>query len=188
MNPELKRQGIHFLLGNFSILFFLFAGKTFSVAIGLLLLFIGYAIALSVKKGKKIPFADELIKHVERSHEQHLPGKALLMFIAGFTLTVAIFSNPWAVLAGLLVLTYGDSVATLVGKYFGSFKLITNRTLEGTLAGIVVSVGMLSLFPEVFPFAIAFAIGTVGMLAEYLPLDDNLGIPIIAGLVASVLI
>ena len=34
----------------------------------------------------------------------------------------------------------------------------------------------------------ALAIATGGMLAEYLPLDDNLGIPIIAGLVASVLI
>ncbi|MFH0954676.1 MAG: diacylglycerol/polyprenol kinase family protein [Candidatus Micrarchaeota archaeon] len=188
MDQEIKRQGIHFLMGNFGILFFLAAGKIFTVAVGLLLLLFGYAVALSLQKGKKVPFADEILKHVERNHEQHLPGKAALLFLAGYILTIAIFTNPWATLAGIIVLTYGDSVATLVGKYFGSFKLITNRTLEGTLAGIVFSMGMLSLFPAIYPFAIAFAIATVGMLAEYLPLDDNLGIPIIAGLVASVLL
>lgn len=188
MQTELKRQVIHFVLGNIAILFFLFAGKTTTVAVGILVLLIGYAIALSVKKGKNIPFANEILKHVERKHEQHVPGQAALLFLAGFILTVAIFTNPWATLAGLIVLTYGDSVATVIGKYFGSFKLVTNRTLEGTLAGIVFSVGMLSLFPAIYPFATAFAIGTVGMLAEYLPIDDNLGIPIIAGLVASVLI
>jgi dolichol kinase len=182
---ELTRQGVHFLVGIACILLFLLAGRILSIILLFVALIAGYLIAHQIKHHGHFKFLHEIVKHVERSHEQHFPGLPVFLFLFGAILTMAIFSNFLVIVAALIVLTFGDSIATLLGKYYGNIELVSNRTLEGTVAGIAVSTVALSFF---LPLQFAFPIAGIGMLAEYLPIDDNLGIPIVAALTASMLL
>ena len=184
-HKELKRQSVHFLAGLFCIAAFILLGKTQSIALFILLLIAGYFFALRIKHRNAHPFLQELLKHTQRSHEEHFPGLPVFLFLAGAILTIGLFSNYYAALSGLIVLTFGDSMATIIGKFFGNIKLVSNRTLEGTIAGIGLStITLLFLFQA--PYAIIIA--TIGMLAEYLPIDDNIGIPLTAAITATLLL
>jgi dolichol kinase len=75
-----------------------------------------------------------------------------------------------------------------VGKRFGKIKLPfqEHKTLEGSLAfllvGFLVSLTQISLLPALFG-------ALSGALTEaYSPIDDNLTIPIVAGLVMSLVV
>ncbi|MBU0635561.1 hypothetical protein KKE06_00885 [Candidatus Micrarchaeota archaeon] len=190
MQNETKRQIVHYLIGNAVILLFvgfLWAGFERAALISLLILIlaIGYVIALYIKKKGSFTLLQEIVKHVERPHEKHFPGKPVFLFLIGAVIALAIFPQALAVLAAFIVLTYGDTIATLVGKYKGRITLVTNRTLEGTIAGIIISSIALAF---IFPFSLAIPIATIGMLAEYIPINDNIGIPIVAGFAATLLI
>lgn len=181
---EIKRQLLHFAFGVIWIVVYLFLGRINTLALLLATIIIGYAIVLQIQRGSfKIFHA--LVKHVERENESHFPGLPAFLLLFGFLLTIGIFPNPDAVLAGLLVLTFGDSIATIIGKYYGKINLVSNRTLEGTIAGIILATIPLYFF---FPWKAAILIATIGMLAEYLPLDDNLGIPIVTAIAATLLL
>ena len=56
--------------------------------------------------------------------------------------------------------------------------------MEGTVGGIIVATIPLLLL---FPIHISLITATLGMLAELLPIDDNIGIPHIAATVLTVL-
>ena len=89
------------------------------------------------------------------------------------------------VLAGAaIVLGIGDGASTLAGKAFGKTKIVGEKTLEGTIAGIGASaLALLALFsPQA---AIAGAV--VGMLAEYFPINDNYTIPIAAAAALAIM-
>lgn len=94
----------------------------------------------------------------------------------------------------VLVLGAGDPLAAIVGRRWGRTKLLHGRTLEGSLAfvaaGGTLAFGGLALF---FPAlglpaaaALAFSGAIAGAVAELLSrrVDDNLTIPIAAGLAA----
>ena len=91
----------------------------------------------------------------------------------------------------VLTLAIGDPFAGLVGRRFGSLKLIGQRTVEGSL-GFFVSAGLanvllLSLLHPLtsHPWLIAFAAAAGGSLGELISgriLDDNFTIPIGAAL------
>jgi len=59
------------------------------------------------------------------------------------------------------------------------------KTIEGTIAGTAISTIMLStIMPSI---QIALAASIIGMLAEYLPIDDNFTIPIATGITIAIL-
>ena len=182
---ELTRQGLHFIVGVSCILVFLMAGRILAMILLLAALAIGYFVAHQIKHNSKFQFLHEIIKHVERPHEQHFPGLSAFLFVFGAILAMAIFSSSLVILSALIVLTFGDSIATILGKYYGNIELISDRTLEGTVAGIIVATIALAFF---LPLHYAFPIAGIGMLAEYLPIDDNIGIPLIAALTATLLL
>lgn len=182
---ELNRQAIHFVVGCLCILAFILLGKMLTALLLLLLLVIGYWVMLQIKHKGSFKLLREIIKHVERPNEEHFPALPAFMFLIGALLAILLFPNPLAGLAALIVVTFGDSIATLIGKYYGKIEMITNRTLEGTVVGILIAFIPLAFL---FQLEIAFAIAAVGMLAEYLPIEDNIGIPIVAGLTATLLL
>ena len=57
--------------------------------------------------------------------------------------------------------------------------------MEGTVGGIVVATIPLLLL---FPIHVSLITATLGMLAELLPIDDNIGIPHIAAAVLTLLL
>jgi dolichol kinase len=90
--------------------------------------------------------------------------------------------------AAILILLFGDSASTLAGKRWGKIKLPfqENKTLEGSLAFLVVGfMGALTQLPLVPALLGALS----GALTEaYSPIDDNLTVPVIAGLIMSLVV
>jgi dolichol kinase len=121
---------------------------------------------------------------------------ASTIVVASAALTLFLFRTEIAVTA-LVFLSLGDSFAALVGRHFGTIRLVGERTLEGSLAALnaclFASVLMVSLNPvlgwQLTPVAL-LAGSVAATLAELvdIPLDDNLRIPVIAGTVMELII
>ncbi|MBI2530161.1 MAG: hypothetical protein HYW05_03385 [Candidatus Diapherotrites archaeon] len=185
---EFKRQIIHLLFGLIAIAIVLLIGALNSLFVFAGIFFIGLVISDLVKRGVNVPFLHEIVKHVQREHERHLPGKAALVLALAIVVLLALnviyFQNEKIVLGALIVLAIGDSVAPIVGIRFGKLK-IGKRSVEGTIAGIIASFLVLSLL---FAPQTAFIAATFGMLAEFLPADDNFAIPLISAVALKLLI
>ena len=110
-----------------------------------------------------------------------------LLFALGIIVALILYPPPTG-FAAITVLTLGDGTARLVGKKLGTRVLPYNKTkkLEGTVAGMLLSATASLLF--VSPTR-ALAASVLSLLVETLPLpvDDNLLIPLTAGLVLHVL-
>lgn len=122
-----------------------------------------------------------------RSHE--LDGKltgASYVLIGAF-ITITLFPRHIAALA-LLFASFGDTFAALYGKKFGKIK-IWNKTLEGTIAGILACILVAQFIPEVsniVKYSGAFA----AMFIELMPIriDDNLRIPLFSGIIMDIVL
>jgi acyl phosphate:glycerol-3-phosphate acyltransferase len=111
--------------------------------------------------------------------------------VMGFLFTVLAFERPVAV-AACEFLVLGDTAAALVGKGLGRVPAF-DKTAEGSVACLLVcgAVGWaLSAAVPGFPLHVALAGALVATLFELLPipLDDNLRIPLSAGLVMHFLL
>ena len=96
-------------------------------------------------------------------------------------------------LAAILILAFGDSVTNVIGRYFGKIPIWYNKkkNWEGIWAGIFFCTVGASFF---VPLWIAFVAATAAMMVESLSLkvgdielDDNVLIPIVAGVVMILL-
>ena len=128
---------------------------------------------------KKI-FNDFLISML-RIHE--MDGKytgATWVFI-GSTLTIAIFPKEIAVIS-LVYMSLGDAIASLVGRKYGKMKFY-NKTIEGSLAGLIVCLLSGYLAQLSLPLVVVFSGAFAAMFIELLPIsiDDNLSVPLFAG-------
>ncbi len=94
---------------------------------------------------------------------------------------IIIFPFEIAVIS-LLIMSVGDAVAGVIGMSIGRIR-IRNKTLEGSLSGIIVCLPVAFMIPSVQPSTVLAGI-LVGMLVELLPLpiNDNLTIPFAAGI------
>jgi len=128
----------------------------------------------------------KLFNSMLRSHE--LEGKltgASYVLIGSF-ISIAIFPKEIAVLA-LLFTAIGDTAAALYGRKFGKLR-IWNKTLEGSIAGLIACVIIALFFPQI-PNIIKFSGAFAAMFIELLPIniDDNLRIPLFSGIVMYII-
>jgi dolichol kinase len=110
----------------------------------------------------------------------------------------AIFLPQHAVELGALVLALGDPVASLVGKRWGTRKLLGQKSWVGSGAFVVVSfVAATTFLWLVVPgvglaraVTIATVLSLLGALTELLSrrVDDNFSIPLAVGLMATLLL
>ncbi len=187
---EIKRQFIH-ALGIFIALLMSEAykvsggGNTPAFILSTAII-IGYGISYLYKKGINLPVLTKMIKESERERYKKQPIKGTLTFLIGSLLTLLIFrNNPDIVVAGIIVLSLGDSLSTIAGVMFGKHKMFYNKSksVEGFVGGFVASFLGLMVLTEFSLLVITFA-SLVGLIVESLPLglDDNITIPIITAL------
>lgn len=184
MQAEIRRQLIHASLGTLFVLMVYFLGVQTSFYISTAILVLGLLVSSLIYRNVKVPFLGGVVSRVERDYEKHFPGRGALMFVTALLILLVLF-YPFKqiVLGAMIVMIYGDAASTLFGKKFGTHK-IRNLTLEGTLGGIFISfLALLFLFSP----AIALITATLGMLAEYLPFDDNFTIPLVSATVLLIL-
>ena len=135
-----------------------------------------------------------LFSKVAHPHEAFRVNSAT--WFASAMLLLAAVGDPMVITVALATLAVGDPVAALVGRRYGSIKLVHGRSLQGTLAFVVVAFGAalagLSLyFPSVAlgsRVALAGMGAVAGALAELFArrIDDNLAIPSAAAAATSV--
>ncbi|MBI5836609.1 MAG: hypothetical protein HZB25_05135 [Candidatus Eisenbacteria bacterium] len=111
--------------------------------------------------------------------------------VLGFLVTILAFEKPVAV-AACEFLVLGDTAAALVGKSVGRIRAF-DKTLEGSL-GCLATCGAaawaLSATVPALPLQVALAGAVMATLFELLPvpMDDNLRIPLSAGLLMHFLL
>jgi dolichol kinase len=167
-----------------------------------LMILVGVALALllfDLLKAHHRPFKSLFLAvfgKMLRGREEEGSMTASTIVVASAALTVFVFRQEIAV-AALAYLSVGDSAAALVGRHWGRIGLVGNRTLEGSLAALtsclLVSFVLLMLNPlmgwSLTPpgLLVGSVIATLAELVD-LPLDDNLRIPVLAGIAMELVV
>lgn len=183
MKKELIRQLIH-ASGVFIVVlsYFLRPDTLILLTIMILLLVI---LLFELDKKYHLPFFSFIFRRCKRQDDE----RGFIYFFVGIILTLILFHfNIPVANAAILILLFGDSASTIIGRKWGKHTLPYHheKTWEGSLAfllvGLVVALTQVPLTPAFF--GVFF-----GALTEaYSPVDDNIPIPLVSALVMSLVI
>ena len=163
--------------------------------IGIAGAFVAYGWAVEILRRRNPAINARIMKFygpVAHDHEWHRVNSAT--WYATALLLLALTGSHLVCSIGVVVLGLGDPAAALFGRRFGKTKLINGRSLEGSLAFVVVATlstaGMLLAFRDDVTVATGFGLAATGAVAgavaELLSrrIDDNFTIPLAAGIAA----
>jgi dolichol kinase len=200
LKNELARKAVHFFSLLIIWIYFL-VSDIFNQRIALfflvliLIIFIEFEY-LRLETQRKIPLLNKIWAWTRRRKERHMLGGDIF-FLLGAILALAIFT-PIIAIAAILMTTFGDLTAALVGKKFGKHKFIKNKTWEGTITELVVNfiIGVIVfLIYQDLPFSTGkpwIVISLMALTATWVEtsvskIDDNLLIPVFAGFVGQMI-
>lgn len=184
---ELNRQLFHLIFGIIVITLLYY--RLINLWIILIILIFGIFFSI-ISKYKKIPVIDFMLRHFDRE-DQSYPGNGAVSYLLGILLALLVFDTILGykniALASIAIMVVGDSIATMIGIFFGKIRNPLNalKTLEGSIFGIIFAFLAAWIFMPAIP---ALAATIVAMLfeavdKEYLKIDDNISIPLISGIV-----
>src|SRR3989344_2389894 len=179
---ELKRKGIH-LLSLLFLLSYVFCGSVWGKKIALLLLTFLLILFLEIdfiriKTKIKIPsFINSLYREKEKNR---LGGH--VYFLIGAIIALSIFNFKIALVA-LLMTTFGDIAASLIGVKFGKhwLKKIPNTAWEGIIAEFTVDLIIGFIFLPHWILVLVMALTATFVETVFTHADDNMLIPIFSG-------
>ena len=129
-----------------------------------------------------IPFFSTIFRLTKREDDEI----GFAYFFIGIIITLYFFQFNMAIAnAAILILLFGDSASTLIGRKFGKINLPfqPHKTVEGSLAFLII--GFLVALTQL-PILPAFLGTLAGSLTEaYSPIDDNIPIPLMAAVVMT---
>ncbi len=134
-----------------------------------------------------IPIISTVTRRAAVGREVYDFAATPIFFALGIVLSLVIFPAQTGY-ASVAILTLGDGVATLFGKLAGRVVIPFSRpkTVEGTAMGLIAAIVGASLF--ISPFrALTAAAAAMAVELVPLPVNDNLSIPLVSGLVLTVL-
>jgi len=172
---ELKRQLIHLFLGTgISLSVYLsypFVGRLVLVPLGIALIFL----IILPKTVEDLRLFDHLVFHFEREKDiMNFPFRGAILYGIGIVPPILFLPlNPACAI--IVVLSAGDAMSTIVGKFLGKRRR-GHKSLEGFLSFLVFSFLGAAVF--VSPL-LAFAFALLGAVMEFFCfIDDNLLIPV----------
>ena len=183
---ELVRKSIHISAALTVLLARFWYGLTLGlVAGGVVVYSIGEVLRL---QGVQVPLVSRVTQIASRQADE---GKFVLGPVTlgiGILLSLMLFKTPASTVA-IFALTFGDGLASLVGKIHGNrhFKLVTKKTFAGSAACFVAV--FVSCYFTLHNFLSAFILALLATVVEVLPLKnlDNIAIPLAVGFCASLL-
>ncbi|MBI4665873.1 MAG: hypothetical protein HY751_05605 [Nitrospinae bacterium] len=103
-------------------------------------------------------------------------------YLLGGTAIALLLFPPAVAVSTLFFIALGDPAAAVIGKRFGTIKLLHGRSLQGSLAMLAVCL-VVARFIGGFAWPVSIAGALVATLAELYSgrIDDNLMVPILAG-------
>jgi dolichol kinase len=179
MERETKRQLFQIFYGGFTASLIILFGANKVLCWLIPIASAGVVLQIMVIKKWKVPGITHLLNHMER--DGNVPGKGAMSMTAGVLLALLLFPQGAAVHA-ILVVGISDSLSTLVGirykiKFFGS------KSKEGSVV-FFLSALLIGLLLQ-NPLA-AFAAAVFATVAELIPFEDNITIPIAVGLALQI--
>ncbi|MBI3027690.1 CTP--2,3-di-O-geranylgeranyl-sn-glycero-1-phosphate cytidyltransferase [Candidatus Woesearchaeota archaeon] len=132
--------------------------------------------------GWKMPFFSQFIRPKEQNRMY-----GVIYFLSATIISLAVFDYKIA-LAALLMTTFGDMVAALIGKKYGTTLIYRNKTWAGFLAelGTNLIVGFIILDSIYVILGMAIVATIVETMVD--ELDDNLLIPIFSGFAGQIIL
>ena len=183
---ELGRKIVHMTILVVLALYFFIEnthGKQVALLflVGLLIIFLVLEY-FRIELGWKIPFFSLLIRAKE---ENRVYG--VVYFLSASIISLAVFDKKIA-LAALLMTTFGDMFAAIIGKRYGTTLIYRNKTWAGFLGELAINlvVGFLILDSIYIILGMAFVATIVETMVD--ELDDNLMIPLFSGFVGQIIL
>jgi dolichol kinase len=183
---EVKRKAFHSLSALYAVLFTLAGREPTLWTLGSLFVVVG---AVEAVRLRQPVFNERLVRlfgGIHRPEEVRRPS-GILWTLLGCFLTVLLIPDADIVLASLWYLALGDAVAGLVGRNWGRVR-IGSKSLEGSLSCFLACwlVGTLCLTPDFGRVeTVLGALAATLFELVPLPLNDNLWIPFLSGLVLT---
>ena len=117
-----------------------------------------------------------------RSYEKKTLWGATYL-ILGFVIITLLF-NKFIVILSMIISSFSDSMAAIIGIKFGKFRIFNNKSIEGFYVFFISTftiVFILSQLPLLYIFIISFTISLTELLtpAKY----DNLAIPLSSSII-----
>ena len=184
---ELKRKSIHLLSLIFLIIYIilesLFAKKIALLSLTSILIIFLILDYYRIVKKKKIP-----ILHIFWRKEEANKLGGNVYFLIGVILSFAFF-DYYIALTALLMTTFGDAAAALVGISFGKHYLKKHKTKawEGIIAQFLVDVIISLIILNNLITALGMSLAATFVETKFHHIDDNLSIPIFSGFVGEIL-
>jgi HAD superfamily phosphoserine phosphatase-like hydrolase len=184
---ELIRETIH-ISGFFMAIISFYFLNHYIVVFLIFLVTLLYGISeLARMRGLNLPITSAITWNAANKPEMYEFITAPIFYALGIILALILFSEPVGY-ASIAILTLGDSFATLFGRKMGChvFNYRMGKSVEGAFFGFIAAALGATFF---VPPLEAFLGATGGMLIENLPLpiNDNLTIPIISGLIITLI-
>jgi dolichol kinase len=186
---EFRRAIAHIILGVFLVLFVLNTEVLFTIYCLIIAIVLGLVASAIMRKKRISLLYWFLLKFERKKNLRLLPGRGFIFFCIGSLIALFLFPQNIA-LASILILAIGDGFANIFGP-IGRIKNIFHdrRKLEGSIIGLVGAIFAASLF--VRPW-IAILGALCAMMSEMVNLeefhiDNNIIIPIVAGLIMMLL-
>jgi dolichol kinase len=181
VKSEIIRKAIHSLIAISP--FMAAINRPFTVLL-LMAGILGYTLMENLRlAGINIPVVSSLTSMASRSRDfnRFVMGPVTLGF--GALLALLLFPSPAATI-GIYALAFGDSLAGLVGKFFGKRRpdFLYGKSIEGSFACF--SAVFVSAYAVSGRTHIAFTAAFTAMVVEALPLEDydNLVLPLTVAL------
>ncbi|MCD6479040.1 MAG: hypothetical protein J7L44_04110 [Candidatus Diapherotrites archaeon] len=180
---QTARKIVHIAFGTIILLVAYYLGALALLELSVLCLLFGVPIALLIKAGVEFPALSLAVELFGRESER-IPGEGTFMFFLGSAITslIALFAAKETIAyLALLPVVFGDGLATIIGLRFGRHKIVSGKSVEGTLAFIFAS--SLALFIFTGSLVVSVAVSVPAALAELFSDEDNLIVPVFSALV-----
>ena len=185
---ELFRKSIH--ICSATVPFFLSRWYAPTIA-ALFALLLGYIVSETLRlRGKTVPLVSAITAAAARKRDENKFVLGPVTLCTGIILCALLCHPIQAASVGIFALAFGDGIASLAGRLFGSVRIpgTAGKSVEGSLACFT------AIFCATYLFShstfTALVIALCGMLIEVIPLKDmdNIAIPVIIGFISSALL
>lgn len=209
IKKEIVRKLLHLISLSFLVVYAVFSEyfthKKALLALSLMLIILFELEYVRIELRKKIPIIGWLNDRFRREREnQYLGGE--VFFLIGAIISLAVFDVRIAFTA-ILMTTFGDLAASIIGIRFGRTWLFKDRALEGILAEFIINLGIGFLFLRMFVqgsdwwwqsltlmgqpiWSIIIVMASVATIVEVAVsrIDDNLLVPVISGFAGQIML
>lgn len=140
-------------------------------------------------RGVEVPLVSRITRAAARRKDEDSFALGPVMLVLGIV-CAALLYRPLFAAIGIYALSFGDGLASLVGKSFGKVRIpfMRGKTVAGSLSCFLATFTSSFIVCQNALSSVCLAI--VAMMTEMMPLGDadNLAIPVIVGGIAEILL